>query len=93
MEGKSNKHVIEGTNGDIESVAYTMVISESKDMGKINDPNTFSLEDVQKTRDWFLSLSDNDRLLALSFQDEAFLDTLYRLSTHSCADSTTDRQG
>lgn len=61
---------------------------------KTIDYKAFSAEEVQKAREWFSALSGDDCIVALGFQDEDFLDTIFRaLRLLVGGDLVADRQG
>ena len=89
----TNVAVTEDKPEQNEESSPSSVILMSPEQGRITETRTFSIEDVHKARKWFSSLSGDDRLVALGFQDEAFLDTLFRASTYCADELAADRPG
>ncbi len=58
--------------------------------------NTPKMKETFGVREWFSSLSEDDRIVALAFIDKSFLDTLSQVATHLSAiggrNMTTDRR-
>jgi hypothetical protein len=76
-----------------EPSSPSKVIFMSTEQERITETKTFSIEEVHKARKWLSSLSGDDRLVALGFQDEGFLDTLFRASTYCAVELAADRPG
>ena len=94
LEAMSTKEVVSEDKIELhESSLPSKVVLMSPELEKITETRSFSIKDVQKARIWFASLSGDDRLVALGFQDEEFLDTIFRAATYCEGDSATDRQG
>jgi hypothetical protein len=90
----STKAVMSETkNAETEPGSTSKAFSVSREHGKISQPRTFTMEEVQKARGWFSSLSGDEHLIALGFQDQEFLDTLSRAWTCCAEGLAVDRQG